>query len=86
MRISDNDSDRYNRSRTYGNIATTVPCYRGCCIDERISRASCVLLVKDTTGETLQLPLSHICFTHCVFTSRFLSEYFAPADLIIIIV
>ena len=50
----------------------------------------CVLLVTDTTGEILQLPLSHICFTHCVFTTRFLSEYsggnFAPADFIIMIV
>jgi len=40
--------------------------------------------MTDTTGEALQLPLSHTCFTHCVFTIRFLSEQsggnFAPAD------
>jgi len=58
------DSDRYKRSRTERNTATTVPCCRGCCSDEWICRASCVLLLKDTTGEALQLPLSHICFTH----------------------
>ena len=42
--------------------------------------------LKETTGEAVQLPLSHICFTHCLFTIRLLSEYsggnFAPADLI----
>jgi hypothetical protein len=82
------DSDRYKRSRTERNTATTVPCCRGCCSDEWICRASCVLLLKYTTGEALQLPLSHICFTHthCVFTIRLLSEYSggnsAPADLI----
>jgi len=66
-----------------GHTATSVPC----CSDDRISRVSCVLLLTDTTGEALHLPLSHICFTHCVFTIRLLSEYsgghFAPADLII---
>jgi hypothetical protein len=25
-----------------------------------------VLLLTDTSGEALQLPLSHICFTHCL--------------------
>jgi len=44
----------------------------------------------DTTREAITLPLSYFCFTHCVFTIRFLSEYsggnFAPADLIIITV
>ena len=48
-----------------------------------------VLLMTDTTG-ALQLQLSHICFTHCVFTVRFVSEYsggnFAPAELIIMTV
>jgi len=47
-----------------------------------------VLLLTDTTRVALQLPLSHIRFTHCVLTIRFLSEYsgsnFAPADLTII--
>jgi len=49
-----------------------------------------VLLLTNAPGEALQLPLSHICFTHCLFTIRFMSEYsggnFAPADLIIMIV
>ena len=49
-----------------------------------------VLLLTDTTAEARELPLSHICLTHCVFTIRFLSEYsggkFAPADLIIMTV
>jgi hypothetical protein len=31
-----------------------------------ISHASCVLLLTSTTRKTLQLPLSHICFTHCL--------------------
>ena len=62
-------------SRTYRNTATTVLCCRGCCSDDWISHTSRVLLLTDTTGEALQLPLSHICFTHCVFTVRFLSEY-----------
>ena len=90
MRISDNDNDRYTRSRTYRNTAATVLCCRGCCSDDWISCVSCVLLLRDTTGEALQLQLSHICITHCVFTIRLLSEYsggnFAPADLIIMIV
>jgi len=85
MRISDNDSDRYRRSRTYRHTATAVLC----CSDEWISSASHILLLTETTGEALKLPLSHICFTHCVFTIRLLSEYsggnFAPADLIIMI-
>jgi hypothetical protein len=89
MRISDSDSGRYKRSRTYRNTANTVLCCRGCCNDW-ISRASCVLLLTDTTGEALQLPLHHICITHSVFTISFLSEYsggnFAPADLIIMTV
>jgi len=83
MRIS--DSDKYKR--TYRNTATTVLCCRGCCSDDWISHASRVLLLTDTGGEAQQLPLSHICITHCVFTIRFPSEYsegnFAPADLII---
>ena len=66
---------------------TTVLCCRGCCSDNWISRASCLLPLTDTTGEALQLPLSHICLTYFVSTIRFLSEYtgrnFAPADLII---
>jgi len=90
MRISDNDSDRYTSSRTYRHTATTVLCCSGCCSDEWISSASYVLQLTDTTGEALQLPLSHICFTHCAFTIRLLSEYsggnFATADLIIMIV
>jgi len=68
------------------NKASTVPC----CSDDWISCASCVLLMTDTTGEALQLPLSHICFTNCVFTIRFLSEYsggkFAPVNFIIMTV
>ena len=56
-----------------GHTATTVLCSRGCCSDDCISCASHVWLLTDTTGEALQLPLSHICFTHCVFTIRFLS-------------
>jgi len=79
-------TDRYKKSRTYRNTATTVPC----CSDDWISCVSRVLLMTDTTGEALQLPLSHICFTHCVFTVRFLTEYsggnLAPADLIIMTV
>ena len=86
MRISDNDSDRYKRSSTYRNTTTTVPCCRGCCSGDWISHVSCVLLLTDTTVEALQLPLSHIFLTHCVFTIRPLSQYsgwnFAPADLI----
>ena len=82
MVISDNDSDRYKRSRTYRNAATTLPC----CSDEWISRVSRVLLMTDTTREALQLPLNHICFTHCVFNIRFLFEYSggnsAPADCV----
>ena len=73
-----------------GHTATTVPCCRGCCSDDWISRVSRVLLLTDTTGEALQLPLSHICFTHCFFIIRLLSEFsggnFAPVDLIIMTV
>jgi hypothetical protein len=90
MRISDTDSDRYKTSRKYSNTATTVLRFTGCCSDVWISCLSCVLLLTDTTGGALQLPLSHICFTHCYFTIRFLSEYSggnsAPADLVIMIV
>jgi len=90
MRFSNNDSDRCIKSRTYRNTDTTVLCCRGCCIDFQISRASHVLLLTDTNGEALQLPLSHICFILCVFIIRFLSEYsggnFALADLIIMTV
>jgi len=86
MRNSDSDSDRYTSSRTYRHTATTVLC----CSDEWNSCASYVLLLTDTTAEALQLPLSHICFAHCVFTIRLLSECsggnFAPADLIIMTV
>jgi len=32
-----------------------------------------ILLLTDTTREALQLPLRHTCFTHSVFTLRFLS-------------
>jgi len=69
-----------------GHTATTVLCCRDCYSGDWISHVSHVLLLTDTTREALQLPLSHICFTHCVFTIRFLSEYsgrnFAPAKLI----
>ena len=86
MTVSDNDSDRYKRNRTYRNTATTVQC----CSDDWISCESRVLILTDTTGDAQQLPLSHIFFTHCVFTVRFLSEYsggnFASADLIIMTV
>ena len=66
-----------------------------CCVAEVVAvmtglAAQGVLLMTDTTREALQLPLSHICFTHSVFPIRFLSEYsggnFAPADLIIVTV
>ena len=71
-------------------LQTTVLCCRGCYSDDWNSRVSHVLLLTDTTGEALQLPLSHICFTHCVFTIILLLEYFegnfAPADFIIMIV
>ena len=81
--MSDSDSDRHTRSRTYRNTATTVLCCRGCCSDDCISGASHALLMTDTKGEALQLPLSHICITYCAFTIRFLSECsggnFAPA-------
>ena len=56
MRISDNDSDRYERNRTYRHTATTVLCCRGCSSDDWMSRASRVLLqpllchVAVTTG------------------------------------
>jgi len=90
MRIIDSDSDRYKRSKTYSNTANTVTCCSGCSGDEWISCASLVLLLTETIREALQLPLSHICFTHCVFITRFLSVYsggnFASADLIIMIV
>jgi len=90
MRIRDSDSDRYTRSRKYRNTATTVACCRDCCSDDWISHAIRVLLVTDMTTESLQLSLSHICITHCVFTVRFLSEYcggnLAPADFIIMTV
>jgi len=58
-----------------------------CCVAVMTGLA---VLLTDTTRGALQLPLSHICFTHCVFTIRLLSEYsggnFAPADLIIMTV
>ena len=63
-----------------------------CCVAEAVAvmsglAVSRVLLLTDTTGQALQLPLSNIRFTHCVFTIRLPSEYsggnFAPADLII---
>ena len=89
MRIIDSDSDRYKRSKTYSNTANTVPCCSSCSGDEWISCASRVLLLRETTREALQLPLSHIYFQHCVFTIRFLSEYsggnFASADLNMIV-
>ena len=69
-----------------GHTVTSVLC----CSDDWISCVSHVLLLTDTTGAALQLPLSHICFTHCVFTIRLLLEYsggnFAPADFIIMTV
>jgi len=85
VRIS--DSDRYKRSRTYSNTATTVLCFRGCYSDDWIGCLSHVLIVTDTTGEALQLPLSHICFTHFVFTIRLLLEYSRGnfADFVIMI-
>jgi hypothetical protein len=90
MRISDIDSDRYKRSRRYRNTATTVLCCRECCSYDWISHVSHVLLLTDKTREALQLPLSHTCFTHCVFTIRLPSEYtggnFAPAELTIMTV
>ena len=64
--VSDSDSGRHKRSRTNRNTATTVPCCTGCCNDDWFSCASHILLLTDTTGEALQLPLSHICFTHCL--------------------
>jgi len=86
--LDDLISDRYKRSRTYRHTATTVPCCRGCYSDDWSSRVSRVLLLTHTTGEAMQLPLSHICYTHCVFAIRLLSEYSGensvPADLITI--
>ena len=68
-------------------IQPLLCCCKGCCSDDWISHANHVLLMTDTPGEALQLPLSHIGFTHCVFTIRLQSEYsggnFAPADFII---
>jgi len=49
MRISDNDSESYKRSRTYRNTATNVLC----CSDDWISHVSHVLLPTDTSGEAL---------------------------------
>jgi len=51
-----------------------------CCVAEVVAvmtglAAQGVLLMTDTTREALQLPLSHICFTPCVFTIRFLSVF-----------
>jgi len=66
-----------------------------CCVAEAVAvmtrlAVSRVVLPTDTTGEALQLPLNHICFTHCVFIIRLLPKYsrrnFAPADLIIMTV
>jgi hypothetical protein len=82
MRIGDNDSDKHKRSRTYRNTATTGPC----CSDDSISHANHVLLMTDTTTEALQLPLSHVCFTHIRFLSEYSGENFGPANLIIMIV
>jgi len=71
-------------------IQPQLLCCRGCCSDDWISCVSHVLLLTDTTGDALQLPLSHVFFTHCVFTVRFLSEHsggnFACADLLIMTV
>jgi hypothetical protein len=64
--------------------ATTVPRCIGCCSDEWISHASRVLLPTDTTA-ALQLPLSYICFTHCVFTVRFLSGILEGILLLLIL-
>ena len=71
-----------------GHTATTVLCSRGYCSDECISCASHVWLLTDTTGETLQLPLSHICFTHCLHYQipKYSGGNFAPADLSIMTV
>jgi len=88
MRISDNDSDRRIRSRTYKNTATTVLYCRGCCSDDWISCASC--LATDKQPEKLCSCHWATSVSHAVFTIRFLSEYsggnFAPADLIIMTV
>ena len=67
-----------------------------CCVAEAVSVLTGLAMQvvscygHDTTGEALQLQISHICFTHTVFTIRFLSENsggnFAPAELITMLV